>query len=285
MQFISVAIGAFLLFALYEVYEKRCLSICRYTISSEKVKRPFRIGLFSDLHGYHSDASQNYLAERILKEAPDLVLIPGDLISRQYPGTQTYALLLMQKLSEKVPVYASLGNHEQANLKKEDIDPDVRSYFAKLEALHVQTLDNESVRATINGQTVCISGYTPDISCYDRTGASIPDIHDLNRKLGSADENVFQILLAHTPAGHNAYEAWAADLTVSGHYHGGVFRIGNRGLITPQLHFFTKHAHGAFRKDDSTLIVTSGLGVHAIPFRICNRPEIVIIEIKPRQES
>ena len=80
----------------------------------------------------------------------------------------------------------------------------------------------------------------------------------------------------------NAYFQWGADVTLCGHYHGGVLRFGeHRGLVSPDFRLLPR-AHGLFRKNGKSVIIGAGLGEHTIPVRIHNPRELVILELTVR---
>ena len=91
-----------------------------------------------------------------------------------------------------------------------------------------------------------------------------------------------RILLAHNPVFAPFYMEWGADLTVCGHFHGGVMRLrGKQPLLSPYGFLLPEYGYGHFEKDGKHVIVSSGLGEHAIPFRIHNPMELVSIDLTP----
>lgn len=73
------------------------------------------------------------------------------------------------------------------------------------------------------------------------------------------------MLLAHNPMFFSVYKEWGADLTFSGHLHGGYIRIpGIGGVISPQFQLFPKYDRGIFEEEGHTLCVSAGLGDHTI---------------------
>ena len=71
------------------------------------------------------------------------------------------------------------------------------------------------------------------------------------------------------------------DLVLTGHAHGGQFRlplIG--GLVAPNHGLFPKYDAGLYSEGSTNMIVSRGLGNSIIPFRFNNRPEVVLIELK-----
>ena len=103
----------------------------------------------------------------------------------------------------------------------------------------------------------------------------------MDQVFAKPDAEKFNILLAHSPMFFREYEAWGADLTLSGHFHGGTIRIpGLGGLMTPQYQFFFPWCAGLFEgKRGSKLLVSRGLGTHSINIRLNNKPQVVVVDI------
>ena len=100
----------------------------------------------------------------------------------------------------------------------------------------------------------------------------------LNQLLGEANEDEYNILIAHNPDYFDVYSDWGADLVLSGHNHGGLVRLPFvGGVISPRLRLFPKYDYGMFSDKHSTLILSNGLGAHSLKIRINNIPELVII--------
>ena len=79
----------------------------------------------------------------------------------------------------------------------------------------------------------------------------------------------------------DSYAWWGADLTVSGHLHGGIIRIpGIGGIITPQAKLFPRYDAGQFKKNGKNLVVSRGLGTHTVNIRIFNPAELSVIRLK-----
>ncbi|MEG2857947.1 MAG: metallophosphoesterase, partial [Clostridia bacterium] len=98
----------------------------------------------------------------------------------------------------------------------------------------------------------------------------------------AADNKLFTILLSHRPELFDEYAKCDFDLVLSGHAHGGQWRIPGilNGLYAPGQGLFPKHAGGQYAMGDNLMIVSRGLarGGNVIP-RIFNRPELVIIDL------
>ena len=52
------------------------------------------------------------------------------------------------------------------------------------------------------------------------------------------------------------------------------------GLVAPNQGFFPKYDAGQFDEENTTMIVSRGVGNSIIPIRFNNRPEIVVAQLK-----
>jgi hypothetical protein len=97
------------------------------------------------------------------------------------------------------------------------------------------------------------------------------------------NDDCFSILLAHRPIHIKTYLQYDFDLVLSGHEHGGQWRIPGilNGLYAPDEEWFPQYAGGSYTFDNGEMIVSRGLAREStrVP-RIFNRPELVIIEVK-----
>ena len=99
----------------------------------------------------------------------------------------------------------------------------------------------------------------------------------MKKLVGSPDRSSVCFLLAHDPLPFKAYAGWGADVTFSGHIHGGVIRlpfIG--GLLSPERKFFPKYSKGLYHIGRSKLVVSAGLG----KFRLNNPSQLLLITLK-----
>lgn len=73
------------------------------------------------------------------------------------------------------------------------------------------------------------------------------------------------------------------DLALSGHTHGGQFRIPLIGAVyCPDQGFFAKYQSGVYTEGDTTMYLSRGLGSSTIPFRAFCRGELVFITLKAK---
>ncbi|MBR2812101.1 MAG: metallophosphoesterase, partial [Solobacterium sp.] len=90
----------------------------------------------------------------------------------------------------------------------------------------------------------------------------------------------YTVLVSHRPEAFNAYVSAGVDLVLSGHAHGGQFRLPFvGGLVAPNQGLFPEYDSGLFREGDTAMVVNRGIGESIIPIRFNNRPEIVVIDL------
>ena len=103
----------------------------------------------------------------------------------------------------------------------------------------------------------------------------------LTAKSHPQEVRVADFLELNNPEFFQAYSGWGADLTLSGHYHGGFMRLPlQKGLISPKYQLFPKYAGGLIRGKHCCMIVSRGLGMHTLPLRIFNPGELAVIDLK-----
>lgn len=262
-----------------------------YEISTGKLKkeeRPLRILLLADLHNRLWGAGQQQLLDAVDRFPADMVLCAGDMVlGREHAGVEQ-SVLLFQRLSErKLKVIAGNGNHEsRMRQRPEYYGTQYGSYTGRLKELGVQIPVNETCRMNYGSMPLYIHGYELPLEYYRKFFVKPYNGKDLYKKLGEPEEEGYHILLAHNPVYFDTYAKWGADLTLSGHLHGGIIRIpGIGGLITPQAKLFPKYDRGLFEQNGKYMVVSAGLGEHTVPIRIFNPPQLVCVTIKGTGED
>lgn len=284
-----------------------------YKIISEKLPSQFdgfRIAHLSDLHGAVFGRRNEKLLQEIQKIKPDMIVMTGDMADNS--GQALVRLLdLCRQLCRQnqafcirkardsgmaerhVPaaarkgIYYVVGNHEQC-LKGSGQARLIRH----LESMGVKVLENNWCTISHKGAYLKMYGLvTPMIYYKDRLREYRRGIcftkRDVETALGKADSSCFNILLSHNPLYYPAYRDWGADLTFSGHIHGGIIRIpGLGGLLSPDMTFFPKYDGGHFQEKGRHLVVSRGLGNHFL-MRVMNPPELVevTLSVKDRCSS
>lgn len=234
---------------------------------------PLKIVMLADLHGGTFGRKNERLIAKIKEEEPDLICIAGDMTVKNGKGTDI-CLSLCRNLLLTAPVYYAMGNHE---IRMDCYD----TYVEALRKAGVCVLDNEQKTVTCQGHKLCITGLNLDEYFYHKFWQKRENSAEIiGQYVGEPEPGVFQILLAHNPEYMEAYRQWGADLIFSGHVHGGIARLPLLGgVIDPSLRIFPKYDAGIFQKENTTMILSRGLGTHHIRLRFFNLPEISVINL------
>jgi predicted MPP superfamily phosphohydrolase len=260
--------------------ENVLLRTSKYTIASEKIPTSFdgfRIAQISDLHGNASQKSIHRLMREIRNFKPDAVVITGDFVDE---WIQDFAPLFrfIDILCEECPVYFAYGNHEQELPGKMR-----RSFLKGLQKRGVHVLDNASEQLKRNGESLTFCGIRVPLRFYrwKTRGLRKPTAftkQQMESLVGQHDKASFTVLLAHNPLFFETYAEWGAELTLSGHVHGGMVRLPYfGGLLSPERKFFPKYSAGLYNIKNKQLIVSTGLGKYP---RLNNPPELVLITLR-----
>ena len=268
--------------------ELKKFRVTQYETASLKVGKEIKIVLISDLHSFTYGKDNEPLLQAVRRAAPDLILIPGDLIVTKKTEKYETALRFLRALSKlQVPVFFSNGNHE-SKAQRQDADSYAayQRYRNEMERLGVTVLNYQSRIIQAGGTSVRISGLELPLSCYKKGKKPYLKEDGIKKLLGSASKEHLQILLAHHPAFAGQYAAWGADVTVCGHNHGGLVCIPGLGsVISPQFIPFPKYDAGEFTIGGRKVYISRGLGTHTFHIRVFNRAELVVISIKPGQDA
>lgn len=265
------------------------IKIEHYEVQADTLPQIFdgaKIAYLVDIHSEAMEESIRKLFYQVKKEKPDYVFLGGDMIVGKRNFTLEKAegvLKLVKWLTSYFPVYMGMGNHEQKlSAIEETKDSTYLEYLSKLKQLGVTILDNDVVFLQKGGEKIALYGLTADYYYYGKWW-KFPKMKPeyLVENLGEKPSGLFSILLCHTPKYFKSYAAWGADLTLSGHIHGGIMILpGLGGVIAPDYQLFPKYDRGLFKEGKHSMVLSRGLGSHTIKLRIFNPPELSIITLK-----
>lgn len=260
-----------LLFAavLFLYLQNNLLMISRWTVHAKNLPDNFdgyKILQLSDLHSKEFGKHQKNLVTRITSEAPDIIVITGDLIDSSHYMEET-CINLCEQIIQIAPVYFVAGNHEAWSNQFDGFEK-------RLISVGVRVLRNESERIEIDGEFITVIGMDdPD---FQETISWA----DAFESVTTRTETEFTILLSHRPERMSWYTDKAIDLVFSGHAHGGQIRlpfIG--GVIAPDQGWFPLYSGGLYQSGQTTMLVSRGLGNSIIPQRLFNLPELVVVNL------
>ena len=301
---IAVGLVLILLLGIYGGWELKrssdSLTVNEYTVSCDKITEPIRFVYLSDLHGHEFGPENESLAERVRAEAPDFILLGGDILN-SYSESADIPIQLVGKLSKIAPVYYTIGNHELEYLTErgeviylnpEDkpwspivIPPDMEGSFRKAcEDAGAVFLQREYDELTVKGQKIRIGGLYE--YAFGKGGGrnSSPAEETASFLRDFADTDAVRICLAHRPDSFifsKDSEKWDADLIVSGHLHGGqVVLPFLGGLYGAEQGLFPDYVHGLYSLGGRPMLISSGLGSakEKLP-RFNNPPEIMVVTL------
>lgn len=244
-----------------------------------------RIAVLSDLHNrvYRSDVQT--LIKAIQEEHCDAVLSAGDLVVMKGGHFATdQALWLVRELAKAMPVFLTNGNHE-TRMERLHAQQYLR-YEKALKECGAICLHNERRDVVLNTLDASILGLELDRRYFRNKYHKDLYVEEIRERIGPGQKDRCQILLAHHPKYFPVYAEWGADLTLSGHLHGGIVRLPLLGgVISPDPELFPRYDHGLYEEGEARMIVSAGLGTHTINLRINNPAELVIADITVEHES
>ena len=272
---ILVAVSiAFVAIVIWIAWGNSALMVNEIKITNDKIPQSFegfRIAQVSDLHNAELGKDNNKLIEKLNECEPDIIVLTGDLIDSNHTNLEV-ALSFAQQAVKIAPCYFVTGNHEAW------VGSQYEELKTSLENAGVTVLQDEAIELNYGNECIQLIGLNdPDFSERD----SFLSESILETKLSQVNiSNGFTILLSHRPEYFNVYQNKNIDLVLSGHAHGGQFRLPFLGgVIAPNQGFFPKYDAGIYTESGTTMIVSRGIGNTIIPVRINNRPEIIIIEL------
>ncbi len=293
MHIDTILFGVILLTIVWAFIERKLLLTTKHIISSTKLPEALNNTSFvvlADLHNCTFGRNNERLIKRIKALEPDFIIVAGDMINKKELSYPSDAFTLLEELVKSYTVYYAYGNHEQRlerigrdavtewTQKDRECNSTWVEYKKRLKKAKVIFLDNESIQYNLHSASLRITG----VSLPDEFFRSDKELSpkDMRALVGKSSEELFQILIAHNPVHFNAYADWGADITLSGHVHGGMMRLpGIGGVISPQAKFFPKYDSGNHTKGNRHLIISRGLGSHSIMPRLFNIPEIIQVEL------
>lgn len=263
---ILLSLAIVILLSAWILWGNRAIQISEYEVKSSKIPEAFEgftIVQISDLHNAEFGEGQDMLFSKIEKCEPDMIAITGDLIDSNRTDVDV-AMEFIEGAVKLAPVYFVTGNHEVWAQTTE-----YEELAERMAAAGVVMMDGQVCKIEKDGASVFLQG-VKDASTVIKENAG-----------AEVDERpAFMILLAHRPELFERYAAADVDLVLTGHAHGGQFRIPFiGGVIAPDQGIFPEYDAGMFVENNTHMIVSRGLGNSVFPFRVNNRPEIVVVRL------
>lgn len=235
-----------------------------------------KIVQLADLHMPREMVNLEKLTEKVREEKPDFIFLTGDQIEGDHPFDPFAAEKFFRALAGIAPTYAITGNHDRHS-PMYNISVDI------YQKTGITFLDDKAISVMATGRKpVVIMGLT------DKKAAVQKITKDFLKKIKVRNDWTGQtrLLLAHRPENFLRYHADAEkspDLTFAGHAHGGQVRIPKvGGLFAPGQGHLPKRTAGVYilpSNPTKKIVISRGIGASSFPFRINNRPEMVVVTL------
>ena len=271
---IWLLLGINLLFLGLEIYsfyiEPSRLTVSRITMDVPGLSQSVRIVQLSDIHVERTSRRELALPGLVDSLKPDLIVMTGDYLNESYRKDQVAQEDLRDliiQLHAPLGIYAVNGNVETRT--------NMHNLFTGLD---VHLLDNEVIRIPQLGEHFALVGL--DYSVWYDDEVILTDL------MSQVKPDDFTLLLYHTP--DLAYEArdLGIDLYLTGHTHGGQFRLPFYGALITDTRYRKVFEMGLYHLDNTIMYVSRGLGMAggmAPRVRFLSPPEVVVIDLVPKE--
>lgn len=254
------AVGAIALIT-YSNKQNETIVVTPYTVSHPDIPAAFDGKKIVHLTDLHNKDHGEQLTELVIAADPDIIVITGDWIGKNDTDI-TPAKKQLDALVGIAPIYYVAGNHEAWAACQSEL-------AAHLNACGVTVLQSDALLWEEDGEAVQIIGmFDPEFSKH------------LWRDMAPlVEEELYSIFLFHRPEYLEEAAGYGADLILCGHTHGGQIRLPLIGAVyAPNQGWFPQYDVGRFTCDDTTMILSQGLG-ESVYMRILTPPEMVVITL------
>ena len=267
-------------FATWVVWDNHRIIVTKIDVASERLPESFsgyRIAHVSDLHNDEFGEDNEELLAEIKGLTPDMIAITGDLLDSRRTNVKK-AVNFVQQAMQIAPCYYVTGNHESR------MDEEYEQLEKAMIEAGVIVLRNDRLTLEKDGDKITVAGiddprFVLSTDRLEKMEGVIGNV--LTGLLKEVPEDQFTLLLSHRPELFELYCEWNVDLVLSGHVHGGQFRIpGIGGIIGPGQGLLPDYDAGLYSKADTHMVLSRGLGQSIVPFRINNPPELVLVTLK-----
>lgn len=273
MKLKKIAIGAItalIVIVAFLYWQNNDIVTTNINIENSKIPNnfdKFKILQVSDLHNKEFGKNQEKLVNLTKEINPDIIVVTGDAIDSRRTNIDI-AIDYLSQVAKIYPTYYVTGNHERRI-------SDYNKFEESLIKSKVKVLNNQFENIKIGNEEISLIGMK-DISFITSDDKSEEYLSILNN-IKKETNNNFTILLSHRPDIIDVYSKANVDLVFTGHAHGGQIRLPfTDGLFAPNQGLLPKYTSGKFKEDNTDMIVSRGLGNSLFPFRIFNRPELIV---------
>ena len=263
---------------IWTAWGNTALELNHYTISSDRLPEAFdgyRIAHVSDLHNTEMGKDNEKLLDMLQEADPDIIAITGDIIDSRNTDIDV-ALQFTKDAMEIAPCYYVTGNHEARVSEYDELKEGMIE-------LGVVVLEDGRIELEQSGETITLLGVKDPSFQTDYLFGDSETVMQSKLQEIVNEEDSYTILLSHRPELFEVYTESKVDLVLSGHAHGGQFRLPFvGGLVAPNQGLFPKYDAGLYTEENTNMVVSKGIGNSILPFRFNNRPEVILIELQSK---
>lgn len=268
LEFLAIV---FVSLGIWIAYTNDNIEVSRYEVKSDLIPAGFDGFKIAEISDLHDKDWKGKLYDLIADEKPDIIVVTGDIIS-SFNEDYGNSLSFLTQAVNIAPVYFVSGNHE-ANCDNYNF------IKCNLSEIGVTVAEDKNFILEREGNSISLIGIA-DPSLTEKSDILSSYRTMLKEKVISLKKDgYYNIVLSHRPEYFDAYVEAGADLVFCGHAHGGQIIIGNKGLFAPGQGFFPEYYQGVHTKENTTMIVSRGLGDSFLP-RVNNMPELVVVTLK-----
>jgi predicted MPP superfamily phosphohydrolase len=216
----------------------------------------FTILHISDLHVDMNEVAMRNLIQLIGGMEYDLCVLTGDYRGKTF-GPFEAALEGLAKVRARLrqPIYGVLGNHDTIQM------------VPAMEAMGIRVLLNECDAIVRGNQRIFLAGI--DDAHFYR-------VDNIEKAAFPIPEDVFSVLLSHTPEVYRQAAHANFNLMLSGHTHGGQICLPGSIPIKLEAVLPRRMGAGAWRYHNMTGYTSVGAGSSVLPVRLNCPPEITL---------
>jgi len=246
-------------------------SLSSASLASESPVSALKILHLSDLHMEYWSVREEQLLALVERSEPDIIALTGDYFNLSFIEDRVSEADLerfLRSLVRQTAVVACTGSPKVDDRKR---TTDL------MRRAGVVLMRNEFVQLNVRGHELQLVG----VDCDHRQKVDTERAIEI---LGGAREDLFTVLLFHSPEIMPAVKELSVDLYLCGHTHGGQVRAPFYGALITSSATGKRYEMGRYEENGTTLYVNRGVGFEgngAPRFRILCPPEAVLWTIRP----
>lgn len=206
---------------IWTIWGNTALTLSTVTVSSNRIPAAFngfRIAQVSDLHNVVFGEDNAELLQILSECEPNIIMITGDLVDAEHTDIDV-ALDFAKEAAQIAGTYYVTGNHEASLLQYDKLK-------TGLESIGVVVLEDISMQLEYKDESITLIGLSdPSFTLKGDMFGEVPAMVDTKLRGLIGDKENYTILLSHRPELFETYVNCSVDLVLSGHAHGGQFRL------------------------------------------------------------